>query len=115
MLATSTTNKWSGSQIKWYRFLIPILEEYLTNTGILENGSSSDLNAIQDTEHSKISEKSLESITQNGNSPSNEKKATWTVPERVKVWEITVNPSQIELIQSFADDAYTKLYNSTQY
>ncbi|MEG4427473.1 MULTISPECIES: hypothetical protein [unclassified Microcoleus] len=44
-----------------------------------------------------------------------EKKATWTVPERVKVWEITVNPSQIELIQSFADDAYTKRYNSTQY
>ena len=70
LLATSTTNKWSGSQIKWYRSLIPILEEYLTNTGILENGSSSDLTAIQDTEHSEISEKSLASITQNGNSPS---------------------------------------------
>ena len=59
-----------GSQIKWYRSLIPILEEYLTNTGILENGSSSNFTAIQDTEHSEISEKSLASITQNGNSPS---------------------------------------------
>ncbi|WP_026103902.1 hypothetical protein [Kamptonema formosum] len=113
LLATSSTNKWSGNQLKWYRSIIPILEEYLTEAGILENGSSNDCTAIADTEQSKTSEKSLVSIAQNGSSPSNGEKATWTVPERIKVLGITVNPSQIELIQSFADDAYTKHYNST--
>ncbi|MFB2893120.1 hypothetical protein ACE1CI_09425 [Aerosakkonemataceae cyanobacterium BLCC-F50] len=28
ILATSTTNKWQGSQLKWYRSVIPKLEEY---------------------------------------------------------------------------------------
>ncbi|MFB2881004.1 hypothetical protein [Floridanema aerugineum] len=55
LLATSKTNKWQGSQLKWYRSVIPILEDYFRQPDNLadvaqgRNGSSPETEANNQT------------------------------------------------------------------
>lgn len=88
LLATSTTNSWSGVQVKWYRSVIPILLDYFP-----EKGDSSD---VQD------------STTKS----SSKGKKAWTIAERIKEQKLTSNPEQIQLIQSFADEFYLEQYGT---
>jgi|GEM_PF-1278081 len=113
MLATSTTNKWSGPQLKWYTSVVPILEDYLREAGILDGDSSSQGAATLVDIKSFVSSEDNQLITDtNDNSANTEDKASWTIPERIKTLGITVSANQVQLIQTFADESYTEQYNS---
>jgi hypothetical protein len=89
LLATSLTNQWSGTQVKWYSSVIPILENYFKQS---EN-----------------------SYTGNGSVPAGantKRKKNWTIAERIKELNLKSNPAQIQLIQEFADEFYLEKYGT---
>jgi hypothetical protein len=97
LLATSQTNQWSGTQVKWYRSVIPILENYFKQT--IETASV----------------RSENSHTDNGSVPAGanaKRKKNWTIAERIKELNLPSNPDQIQLIQEFADEFYTEQYGT---
>lgn len=97
LLATSQTNQWSGTQVKWYSSVIPILENYFKQT-------------IETT-----SEQSENSHTGNGSVPAGanaKRKKNWTIAERIKELNLKSNPAQIQLIQEFADEFYLEKYGT---
>ncbi|MBE9229570.1 hypothetical protein IQ264_29625 [Phormidium sp. LEGE 05292] len=103
ILATSTTNKWQGSQVKWYRSVIPKLEEYFRNAAnSVDQADSKDGAAIATQD---------ESPTNKSNSSTKTKKV-FTVAERAKELGYKALPEQLQLIQSFADESYKEEYGS---
>lgn len=100
ILATSTTNKWQGSQVKWYRSVIPKLEEYFRGVA----------NSVDQTD----SKDGTATATQDEspNSIKTKTKKVFTVAERAKELGYKALPEQVQLIQSFADESYTEKYGS---
>lgn len=114
LLASSKTNKWQGPQLKWYRSVIPILEEYFqqadnsADTVEQNNGSS------PESENSNPTDLNCNSSSNKPSNKANTKsKKAWTIAERLKEKGINSNPDQIQLIQSFADGYYQEKHGTT--
>lgn len=105
ILATSTTNKWQGSQVKWYRSVIPKLEEYFRDAANRVDQTDSEDGAATATQDESPANNS------NGSTKSKTKKV-FTVAERAKELGYKAYPEQVQLIQSFADESYTEKYGS---
>lgn len=109
LLASSKTIKWQGPQLKWYRSVIPILEEYFqqpnnsADTIEQSNGSSPEREA-SNSNHS-ASNKST-------NRANTKSEKAWTIAERLKEKGIKTNPYQIQLMQSFADEYYQEKHGT---
>lgn len=97
LLATSLTNQWSGTQVKWYRSVIPILENYFKQT--IETASEQSENSHTDNG----------SVSAGANA---KRKKNWTIAERIKELNLQSNPAQIQLIQEFADEFYLEKYGT---
>ncbi|MFB2839320.1 hypothetical protein [Floridanema evergladense] len=102
LLATSKTNKWQGSQLKWYRSVIPILEDYFRQPD----------NLVDVAQGINGSSPETEANNQTNNKANTKTKKAWTVAERLKEKGIKSNPDQIQLIQSFADGYYTEKHGT---
>lgn len=117
LLATSTTNAWSGVQVKWCRSVIPVLLNYFQET--LDQSNSLTKNDESFQEYSKEVHDSNNGSSDN-NSASNhatqktdsKQKKAWTVAERIKELNLKSNPTQIQLIQDFADEFYLEQYGT---
>ncbi|HAZ46663.1 MAG TPA: hypothetical protein DDW76_05555 [Cyanobacteria bacterium UBA11369] len=117
LLATSTTNSWSGVQVKWRRSVISILLNYF-------QASSDQSTSItkSDESYQEISKEVYPSNNgnYNNNAAANDtspkagskRKKAWTVADRIKDLGLKSNPTQIELIQSFADEFYSDQYGT---
>lgn len=109
LLASSKTNKWQGPQLKWYRSVIPILEEYFQQPNDSadnveqRNGLSSQSDA-SNSNHSASNESS--------NRANAKSKKARTIAERLKEKGIKSNPYQIQLMQSFADEYYQEKHGT---
>ncbi|MBE9224031.1 hypothetical protein IQ264_00890 [Phormidium sp. LEGE 05292] len=103
LLASSKTNKWQGPQLKWYRSVIPILEEYFQQAGNSTDNVEQKNGSSPETEASNSNHSNHNSASNKANAKS---KKAWTIAERLKEKGIKSNPDQIQLIQSFADDYY---------
>lgn len=113
LLASSKTNKWQGPQLKWYRSVIPILEEYFqqadnsANTIEQRNGSS------PESEASNFNYSATNSASNESSNRANAKsKKARTIAERLKEKGIKSNPYQIQLMQSFADEYYQEKHGT---
>jgi len=100
ILATSTTNKWQGSQVKWYRSVIPKLEEYFRDAANSVDQTDSNNGATTATQD------------ESPNSTKTKTKKVFTVAERAKELGYKALPEQVQLIQSFADESYKEEYGS---
>ena len=92
----------AGSQLKWYRSVIPILEDYFRQTDNLADVAQGSNGSSPETEASN----------QTNNKANTKTKKAWTVAERLKEKDIKSNPDQIQLIQSFADEYYTEKHGT---
>lgn len=102
LLATSTTNSWSGVQVKWRRSVISILLNYFQ---------------VSDENYQEFSKQVHPSNNSNSNNnlatkATSKRKEAWTVADRIKDLGLKSNPTQIELIQSFADEFYSEQYGT---
>lgn len=121
LLATSTTNAWSGVQVKWRRSVISVLlnyfQENLEESNLLTSNGDSVTESLQ-------AENGSNNGSSNGNSENNSAskqtasknnskgKTNWTIAERIKDKNLKSNPEQIKLIQCFADDYYLEKYGT---
>lgn len=117
LLATSPTNSWCGIQVKWQRSVISILlnhfQETLGQPKPLIHTDEKSLVPSTITQDLKTDQLETNLDSSNISSKSHSKrKKTWTIAERIKALNLTSNPTQIQLIQSFADEYYFEKYGT---
>ena len=112
LLASSKTNKWQGPQLKWYRSVIPILEEYFRQTDIADTAEQNNGSLPESAPSNPNSSNSDSSSNKPNNKANAKSKKAWTIAERLKEKGIKSNPDQIQLIQSFADEYYKEKHGT---
>lgn len=90
-LATSKTNTWAGAQVKWFKSVIPFLEEYFQ--------SQLDPNGQSEACENKTS------LTTEKAQATDERKF-WFIEERIKHLRLKSNASQRMHIEMYVVDAY---------
>ncbi|MFB2916902.1 hypothetical protein [Aerosakkonema funiforme] len=114
LLASSKTNKWQGPQLKWYRSVIPILEDYFQQAGNSTDNVEQKNGSSPESETNNYNSSNGNSSSNKSSNKANAKsKKAWTIAERLKEKGIKSNPEQIQLIQSFADDYYQAKHGTT--
>lgn len=113
LLATSATNAWSGVQVKWRRSVISVLLNYFQenleeSNALTHNGESVPESSKEENGRSENNSAS----NQTASKDNSKRKKNWPIAERVKDKNLTSNPGQIQLIQSFADDYYLEKYGT---
>lgn len=91
LLATSKTNEWSGTQIKWFKSVIPLLEEYFPSHG-------------GPNEPAENSENKTSLRTQK--TKATDKREYWFLEERAKHLGWKTNASQRIHLEMYATDSY---------
>ena len=113
LLASSKTNKWQGPQLKWYRSVIPILEQYFQQADNLADAAEQNNGSLPESEPSNSNHSNGNSASNQSSNKANAKsKRAWTIAERLKEKGIKSNPDQIQLIQSFADEYYKEKHGT---
>ncbi|MBD2311107.1 hypothetical protein H6G20_05340 [Desertifilum sp. FACHB-1129] len=108
LLATSGNNKWQGTQVKWHRSILAILENYFRE----EINSTGDADeSVLPLEYTSSSNSSQPQSNASSKTQSKSKK-TWTIAERIKELNLKSNPTQIQLIQDFADELYKEKHGT---
>src|SRR5688572_20079324 len=86
LLATSKTNAWSGAQVKWFKSVIPLLEEYFKSQA--------------ESKQQVADERSSKGHAQK------EERQYWFVEERVKQQGLKSNADQRLHIDMYVADFY---------
>jgi hypothetical protein len=91
LLATSKTNKWSGTQVKWFKSVIPLLEEYFP--------SQEDPNEPAENSAKKTYLKTQKTLAKDN-------REYWFLEERAKHLGWKTNASQRIHLEMYATDSY---------
>lgn len=94
-LATSKTSSWSGAQIKWFKSVLPLLENYFQSIAA-QTGEPENQQIIAETPNATST--NLPKLT--------EAREFWFIEERAKHLGFKVNANQLIHIQMYASDAY---------
>ncbi len=109
LLATSKTNDWSGPQVKWFKSVIPLLEDYFQSPP--PNGETESQQTIVTTERSATQKLSSTNSTS--------EREFWFIEERAKHLGYKLNANHILHIDMYAIDSYKERYgkppNKQQY
>lgn len=106
-LATSRTNKWSGSRTTWNDSVIPLLEEYLQSSAESEVELELKLESEAPTQILKPSR--AKAASKNGAVPKPE---TWSISERLKALKQKVSADQMMHIGMEAAAAYAEKHGT---
>jgi len=99
-LATSKTNDWQGVQVKWFKSVIPLLEDYF-----LSDAPLSETTEPQQVQVEKSASASKTRSSTNSNKAT-ETREFWLVEERAKHNGVKTNANQRLHIEMYATDSY---------
>ncbi len=99
-LATSKTNDWSGPRVKWFKSVLPLLEDYFKSASINEKPDS------QEVQSPQLNPIKASRYPRDSNNSSTKEREVWFIQERAKHLEVKVNANHLIHIELFANDAY---------